>query len=101
MEKTKKGKRGIVLLDSIDLAILTKIYYSKRGIGILRLVKTLSIKHKNIKPHLDKLFNANLISYVTGRLIFKDYDNAISLISLLSSINKKSKQDFRLREWKI
>lgn len=65
MKKRTVGHRGTPLLDSIDLMILEKLEGAsldiKKGIGVLQLGESLGIPHNNLKPHLEKLLNAELI----------------------------------------
>lgn len=67
MKKRNVGERAEILFDSIDLQILEKLLTAQNvnnqpeGYGILELANALDIKHKNLKPHIDKLKNLNLI----------------------------------------
>ena len=60
MSKRNVGERGRVLFDSIDLQIL-ELLNGEKYFGVLELTKSLRIKHKNLKPHLEKLMKANLV----------------------------------------
>lgn len=60
--RRKVGERAKVLFDSIDLAILELLDYSFIGLSVSELVSKLKIKHKNLKPHIDKLRKLELIS---------------------------------------
>lgn len=55
----KIGNRSKILLSFIDLKILNILNPLNsnhiRNINVMNLSKKLKIKHKNLKPHLDKL----------------------------------------------
>lgn len=63
-----KRKRGVPYLDSMDLEILEFLDRLNDpiqfGWSVLDIVKQLNIKHNNLKPHIDKLLNLNLICVV-------------------------------------
>ena len=65
----EKGKRAEVLFDSIDLQILKILNSAQLGIGVLDLVQRLNLKHKNLKPHLDKLIALGLV------IVWRDTQN--------------------------
>lgn len=55
------GERAKILIDSIDLEILEFLEGCEVVIGVLDLANRLDIKHKNLKPHLEKLIRIGLI----------------------------------------
>lgn len=67
MRKRNVGERAETYFDSIDLQILEKLDTAQNinnqpnGFGILELANALNIKHKNLKPHIDKLIKLELI----------------------------------------
>jgi len=72
MVKRKVGERAEILVDTLDLEILSEI--RKEELGVLELANKLNIQHKNLKPHLVKLINVGLI------LISKTKNRKILLI---------------------
>lgn len=54
------GRKSKVLIDSIDLEILS-ILDDKEGIGVLELAEKINLTHQNVKTHLEKLIRASLI----------------------------------------
>ena len=98
MRKRNVGERAKTYFDSIDLQILEKldtaqnINNTPEGYGILELANALNIKHKNLKPHIDKLIKLKLIFayksnegklYLwTGRANMEhNFDNDFSMIT--------------------
>lgn len=81
MIKRNTGERAETYFDSIDLQILEKLNYPKNinnspeGLSVLELAETLKIKHKNLKPHIDKLLRLNLI------FAYKDDKNKLRLMT--------------------
>lgn len=63
--------RGKILFDSIDQDILILCKWHK-GFQVLKIVDILQISHKNLKPHLDRLVNNNLM-YIKKNKIEKIY----------------------------
>lgn len=95
MVKRKVGERARILFDDIDLKILklldksqgNNIYYS-----IEDLADKLSLKHKNLKPHVDKLLMLKLI------YIFKDLDGKNNIFSEIDNRHKPNERKFKTRE---
>lgn len=79
MVRRSKGERAETYFDSIDLQILEKldtaqnIHNSPEGYSVLDLVSSLKIKHKNLKPHIDKLLKLGLI------FAYRDDENKLRL----------------------
>jgi len=79
MKKRNVGERAETYFDSIDLQILEKLNTAQNvngnpeGFGILELANALNIKHKNLKPHIDKLRKLDLI------FAYKNSDNKLYL----------------------
>ena len=51
------GRKSKVLVDSIDLDILTTLnhYSYNLGLGVLELAEKINLTHQNLKRHLEKL----------------------------------------------
>ena len=79
MEKRKVGERAEILIDTIDLEILE--YLNGAESGILELANYLNINHKNLKPHIEKLIRANLLSVLDER----DSEKSPRRITIISS----------------
>jgi len=76
------------LFDSIDLEILEMLDKSNQGMGVLELATALKIKHKNLKPHIDKLRKLELI------FIYKHTDNKIYLWTGMANMRENFDMDF-------
>lgn len=96
MVKRNVGERARILFDDIDLKILRLLNHNSEHMpslfsSVMELADTLSLKHKNLKPHIDKLLRLKLVS------IFKDLDGKTLVISEIN--NKKPKErDFKTKE---
>jgi len=88
MDKRNIGQRASVLFDSIDLEILEMLDKSNQGMGVLELATALKIKHKNLKPHIDKLRKLELI------FIYKHTDNKIYLWTGMANMRENFGMDF-------
>lgn len=73
----EKRKRGVPYLDSIDLEILEYLSGANLGerdlvgYGVLEVANHLQLNHNNLKPHINKLLQLNLIT-IQEKTIFKD-----------------------------
>lgn len=89
MDKRNIGQRASVLFDSIDLEILERLDKSNQGMGVLELATALKIKHKNLKPHIDKLRKLKLI------FIYKHpTDNKVLLWTGMANMRENFGMDF-------
>lgn len=73
------GRKSKVLVDSIDLDILTTLNpysYINIGLGVLELAKKINLTHQNLKRHLEKLIKARLVLTLTS-----SGSNKISLVT--------------------
>jgi DNA-binding Lrp family transcriptional regulator len=61
------GRKSKVLIDSIDLDILTTLndYSYNLGLGVLELAEKIKLTHQNLKRHLEKLVKARLVFPLT------------------------------------
>lgn len=100
MSKRKVGERAEILFDSIDLDILKTLnearnryggYYE--GLGILDLAQKLNLKHKNLKPHIDKLLALDLI------FAWKD-EQKIRIGTEMENVKDLDEEMFEKKEWK-
>ncbi len=55
----KKGRRAKILLDSIDIEIISML--KKKPMAIMELRGKMKLKHYNLKAHLIRLNKLNLI----------------------------------------
>jgi len=89
MDKRNIGQRASVLFDSIDLEILERLDKYNQGMGVLELATALKIKHKNLKPHIDKLRKLELI------FIYKHpTDNKVLLWTGMANMRENFGMDF-------
>ena len=91
MVRRNVGQRANVLFDSIDLEILNMLDKSNQGMGVLELATSLGIKHKNLKPHIDKLRKLELI------FIYKNNDNKIYLWTGMANM----RENFVMNFWDV
>lgn len=72
------GRKSKVLVDSIDLDILTTLnpYSYNLGLGVLELAEKINLTHQNLKRHLEKLIKARLVLTLTS-----SGSNKISLVT--------------------
>ncbi len=55
----KRGRRGKILLDTIDISIMEKL--KRNPVGVMELRKMMDLKHINLKSHLTRLYDRDLI----------------------------------------
>jgi DNA-binding MarR family transcriptional regulator len=97
MVKRKVGERARILFDDIDLKILNllnknlennpNVFYS-----VLELADKLYLKHKNLKPHIDKLLMLELVS------IRKDSDGKTRILSEINTEHKIIEKNYKTKE---
>lgn len=97
MVKRKVGERARILFDDIDLKILRLLNNnSEHGYnvfyGIMELADKLFLKHKNLKPHIDKMIKLKLVSIV------KDLDGKTIVLSEINDKYKPIKRNFKTEE---
>lgn len=86
--KRKVGERAISYLDSIDLSIIEILNHSQGGVSVLNLAERLQLKHKNLKPHIDKLMFLNII------FAFKDNEGKTKIYTTMKNMDELSIIEF-------
>jgi DNA-binding MarR family transcriptional regulator len=97
MVKRNVGERARILFDDIDLKILRLLNNnSEHGYNVfysvMDLADKLFLKHKNLKPHLDKLLMLELVS------VSKGLDGKTIVLSEINTKRKIIEQDYKTKE---
>lgn len=101
MGRRKVGERARVLFDFIDLMIIKTINSSKEGLSVLELVDKLGLRHKNLKPHMDKLITLKLIKTYKdreGKAILSTASKDLVLLKIAYDMNSAYGEKKKLAE---